>query len=149
MFSHKHFFSLSLLIMLSANLLACKLNRPNTEASAQQQAYDFNISLRSEDVQMELLASQVAASERASFLERHKQWGKEIRIFCTELKGITLLNDNQIEAQVKVSWFHRNDDALRATLINQNWNWEENRWMLTQEKYIEGDLNLFGHTTNP
>ncbi len=107
------------------------------------QAQDLNIATRFGRLDV---ASQLAApAAKATFMERRKQWGRDVRVLDTQVSHVQLVGDQGAEVTVQVDWTHMSEGRLRSTWLLQQWqSSSQGAWLLESEKQVEGDPGLFG-----
>jgi hypothetical protein len=131
----------TLVLALSCVLLGGCLGQ-SRPARMQEVAGDFNVNTRFG--RTELSVERVADSYRASFVERHKKWGGEIRISEADMGGVKLVGENDAEVSVRFGWWRADEGDLRVTVVRQTWRDKKGSWLLVSEERVDGHEGLFG-----
>lgn len=120
---------------------AC-LTPPPASAQAIDAARELNVAARFG--RMDIAVERTAKAARAVFLQRHAQWGKNVRVLDVELSGMQMKDSHHAVIHVDVSWERIDESMLRETRLAQNWLDRGGGWQLTRERRIAGDIGLFG-----
>ncbi len=131
----------TLAVALSCVLLAGCLGQ-SRPARMQEVASDFNVNTRFG--RTELSVERVAESYRASFVERHKKWGGDIRISEADLGGVKLVGESDAQVSVRFGWWRADEGDLRVTVVRQTWRDKKGSWVLVGEERVDGHEGLFG-----
>jgi hypothetical protein len=127
---------------LLVSLPAC-LTPPPESQQAIDAARELNVAARFG--RMDVAVGRTAAPARATFLQRHAQWGKNVRVLDVELSGMQMKDTHHAVIDVDVSWERMDDSMLHQTRLAQNWSdREKGGWQLTRERRVAGDIGLFG-----
>ena len=115
---------------------------PSASEKASEAARELNLSARFGN--MDAAAAKAASEVRADFMQRHAQWGGEIRIVDVELGGMNMPDSDHAVFDVNYSWMRSNESTLRVTRVTQRWTSLKGAWSLESEKRAAGDMGLFG-----
>lgn len=91
----------------------------------------------------EVAAQDVSDPYRQLFLDRHKEWGNDIRIGDVDLTGMKITGD-KAEVGVKISWYRTAEGDLKVTAIKQTWHDQKGTWRLMSEERLDGPDGLWG-----
>jgi len=130
---------LSLVCALS--LGACVMP-PSASEKASEAARELNLSARFGN--MDGAAAKASSEARADFLQRHAQWGGEIRIVDVELAGMSMPDSDHAVFQVDYSWMRTDESTMRTTRVTQRWTSLNGPWAMESEERAAGDVGLFG-----
>ena len=130
-----------LLCAFCFGLGACVMPPPASE-KASEAARELNLSARFGN--MDAAAAKAASEVRADFLQRHAQWGGEIRVVDVELAGMNMPDSDHAVFEVNYSWMRTNESSVRTTRVRQSWTSLKGSWSLQSEKRAAGDVGLFG-----
>ena len=79
------------------------------------------------------------------FIERHKDWGTNLRIFDAEVRNVNMADPEHATAFVDYSWGRLNEATVRTTRVAQVWeNIDGEGWVLHRESRHSGDFGLLG-----
>ncbi len=92
----------------------------------------------------EVALKRASQAERKDFMQRHAGWGSTQRILDSQLTSLEMVDPTHAIVQVDVSWRLEDDTHLRVTRLEQKWSDAEGKWVLQDEKRIEGATGLFG-----
>ena len=94
---------------------------------------------------MELATGLTADAAQDGFLERHQNWGADLRVLDVQVLRCKILGEEQAEVLVEVAWTHMAESSLRNTTLKQSWeNRERGGWKLVRERRVAGASGLFG-----
>jgi hypothetical protein len=124
---------------------ACMLHRSSSERLVDA-AHKLNVSARFG--QLDTAVEQTSRAARATFLERRKSWGGEIRVVDVNIAGMDLLDDEHAEVTVQYAWTRMDEGTLHSTVVKQYWeNPKLGGWRMEREQCASGDVGLFGERT--
>ena len=132
----------ALLSLVCALSLGACVMPPSASEKASEAARELNLSARFGN--MDVAAAKAASEVRADFLQRHAQWGGEIRIVDVELGGMSMPDSDHAVFEVNYSWMRTNESTMRMTRVTQRWTSLKGAWSLQSEKRAAGDMGLFG-----
>ena len=131
----------ALLLLCALSVGACVMPPPASE-KASDAARELNISARFGN--MDAAAAKAASEVRADFLQRHAQWGGEIRVLDVELAGMIMPDSDHAVFDVNYSRIRTSESTMRTTRVTQRWSSLKGAWSLQSEKRAAGDTGLFG-----
>jgi hypothetical protein len=130
--------ALLFLLPLSA---ACAI--ADKQSLAREAANDLNLNSRFDRTQM--VVDRVAAKDRAEYMHTHHAWGGEVRVTDAEVAGFKMVNPNEAEVHVHVSWFFLGEGELKSTVLKQRFEDDKKgNFLLVSEERTEGDIGLLG-----
>jgi hypothetical protein len=128
--------------LAALGLAASACLAPQTPAQrATDAARELNVAARFG--RMDVAVERTANPARPSFLERHKDWGKELRVLDVELASMSMSDAHQALVLVDISWMRMGEGSLRSTRLAQTWR-DDDGWQLVREQRVAGDAGLFG-----
>ncbi|MGZ3417518.1 MAG: hypothetical protein ACXVEF_12755 [Polyangiales bacterium] len=88
----------------------------------------------------------VAPASRKAFMDRHKNWGGEVRIVDVEFAGTEKVSADEAVILVSFGWYRPTEGVLRATTVKQTWRNDKGTgpWKLFEEERVSGDIGLLG-----
>ena len=128
-------------LVCAISLGACVMPPPASE-KASDAARELNLAARFGN--MDAAAAKAASEVRADFLQRHAQWGSELRIVDVELAGMNMPDSDHAVFDVNYSWMRTDESTMRMTRVTQRWTSLKGAWSLESEKRAAGDVGLFG-----
>jgi hypothetical protein len=132
----------ALLSLVCALSLGACVMPPSASEKASDAARELNLSARFGN--MDVAAKKASNAARADFIQRHAQWGGEIRIVDVELAGMNMPDSDHAVFEVNYSWMRSNESTMRSTRVIQHWSSLNGAWALESEKRGAGDVGLFG-----
>lgn len=120
---------------------AC-LAPPPPASQAIDAARELNVAARFG--RMDIAVGRTAPPARATFIQRHAQWGRNVRVLDVELSGMHMKDTHHAVIDVDVSWERMDESMLHRTRLAQNWVDRKAGWQLTRERRVAGDIGLFG-----
>lgn len=128
-------------LICALSLGACVMP-PSASEKASDAARELNLSARFGN--MDVAAKKASSEARADFIQRHAQWGGEIRIVDVELAGMSMPDSDHAIFEISYSWMRNNESSMRSTRVIQHWSSLKGAWALESEKRGAGDVGLFG-----
>jgi hypothetical protein len=128
-------------VLLLLPLSACFLANAGADKKISDAVYRINTHTRWGRIQDAALM--VQPDYRELFLNRHRQWGREIQVADTEVVNIHLAGDAEhADAFVSYSWYATADMTLHETTLRQQWVSIRNTFALSSEAVVRGDPKL-------
>jgi hypothetical protein len=93
---------------------------------------------------MDVALEHIGAKSRDEFAKHHVDWGRGTRIVDVELAGMNMVEKDQADVFLTVSWQRADEGDLRVTYLSQRWKNEKGSWLLQDERRKSGDIGLFG-----
>lgn len=118
------------------------LTPPPASQRAIDAARELNVAARFG--RMDIAVGRTSRAARHTFLERHAQWGRNLRVLDVQLSGMSMKDQHHAVIDVDVAWERMDDSMLRQTRLAQNWSDERGGWQLMRERRVSGDIGLFG-----
>ena len=132
----------ALLSLVCALSLGACVMPPSASEKASDAARELNLSARFGN--MDVAAKKASNAARADFIQRHAQWGGEIRIVDVELAGMNMPDSDHAVFEITYSWMRNSESSMRSTRVIQHWSSLNGAWALESEKRGAGDVGLFG-----
>ncbi|HEY0465576.1 MAG TPA: hypothetical protein VGC79_15285 [Polyangiaceae bacterium] len=127
--------------LVCAGSAACVMP-PAASEKASDAARELNLSARFGN--MDVAAKKAAKEARADFIQRHAQWGGEIRIVDVEMAGMNMPDSDHAIFQIDYSWMRSDESTMRSTRVTQHWSSLNGAWAMEREHRASGDIGLFG-----
>jgi len=93
---------------------------------------------------MDIALERVGPKARADFARRHAAWGASVRIVELDFSGYDLVERDQAEVVLNVTWLRQDEATIRLTRVAQHWRDDRGQWQLVDEKRKDGDVGLLG-----
>jgi hypothetical protein len=125
--------------LLAALLGGCMLTpAQRREDNLVRDARQYNDDLRWQ--RYEALTEFLTLEEAAFFKGRVNDIGEDLVMADSEVLSITFGNpSDKATCLVKVAWYTRADPVVRSTTLEQRWELQSNRWVLTKQRRTRGD----------
>jgi hypothetical protein len=93
---------------------------------------------------MDIALEHVGPEARLEFAQRHAAWGASIRVVDLDYGGFNMIQRDEAEVLLNVTWLRQDEATVRVTKIAQRWRDDRGTWQLVGEKRKEGDAGLLG-----
>jgi hypothetical protein len=131
----------SLALLASCSFSACLLANAGADKKIGDSAHSLNTQARWGRIEDAALL--VQPEYRATFLNHHRRWGREIQLADSEVLNIQLTSDSErASVFVNFSWYAMEDMTLHETTLRQQWTSTKNNFALSSEAVVRGDPAL-------
>jgi hypothetical protein len=95
---------------------------------------------------MDVALDHVGPEARLEFARHHAAWGAAIRVVDLDFSGFQMIQRDEAEVLLNVTWLRQDEATVRVTKVAQRWRDDRGTWQLVGEKRKEGDAGLLGET---
>jgi hypothetical protein len=128
-------------LALALGLAGC-FSPPNLTEKLADAAIDMNQATRFG--RMDVALEHIGATARDDFARHHQDWGRGTRIVDVELAGMNVVEKDEANVFLTVSWQRADEGDLRVTYVTQRWKNAKGSWLMQDERRKGGDIGLFG-----
>ncbi|MCC6552692.1 MAG: hypothetical protein IT372_06670 [Polyangiaceae bacterium] len=129
------------LAALTLGLAGC-FAPPSSAQRLTDAALDMNAATRFG--RMDIALDHVGPDARADFARRHAAWGGAVRVVDLDFAGFDMIDRDQAEVVLNVTWLRQDESIVRMTRVSQRWRDDRGTWQLISEKRKDGDSGLLG-----
>jgi hypothetical protein len=127
-------------------LAACFSASQRREETLTREARAFNDDLRW--ARWEAVSSAMPRDEATAFLARVAALEDELVLADYEVTSLTFAPGSNAAAVVaRIEWYYNRDPRLHHTVVEQAWEYQHGRWLVTKLRRARGDR--FGLVTEP
>ena len=130
----------SMIALLALMASAC-LGNQSKLSRLQDSAHNLNVAMRFG--RMDIATELVAPRSMSDFTQKHRGWGRELRLIDVEFQGIQPRGEDAT-VLVAVGGQRHDEQDLRMTQLMQTWRYGTKGWKLIEEERVGGDFGLLG-----